>query len=190
MEANIKDTGKLRISEEDWKKFSNAYKRFVKANKEICDEVRGLTPDILEKDLIDAAKFKKGYYKNKDGLYIYVKGIEVTNDTGNLLRMGFNGEDRGVWIHFCEVDDKRVEYMDLPIASFSCSYFNPRWCKPSQLMKPTTKEDFDAQVQKAVGNICADYTEKRDIKEYIDYMKKFDKLEKKYEKFFTSILSE
>lgn len=178
-----------KVTEEDWKKFSKDLKKFADANKDIVHELAGLTPHILEEDLKEALKYKKGYYKNENGLYVYVKGIEVTNDIGNLCRMGFNGEDRGVWIHFCEVDDKSVYYRDLPIASFSCSFFNPHWCKPKELLKPITKEEFDKQVKKAVKNICADYTEKRDPKEYLEYFKKEEKFYKKYEKFCHNVFS-
>jgi len=162
-----------------WDEYVQAVKEFNQDKKEIMSEIEGLTPHILREHLEEAVKYKKGYYKNNKGQYEYVKGIEVTNDTGNLCRMGFNGEDRGVWIHYCIIDDDSVHQLDCPVFMFT-SQFNPRITPKDELMKPTTKEDFDAQVERTVKNLIADYPEKRNPQEYLDYMKGFDKLCENY----------
>lgn len=156
---------------------------YFKAHKEIIDEIEGLTEWKLREDLQEAVQFTHGYFKNKKGEYRYLKGIEVTNDTGNLCRMGYNGEDRGVWVHYCEVDDKHVIYNDVPIGVFTY-WLNPSCVSDKDVFVPTTKEDFDQQVQKTVQNIISDYQEKRDAKEYLDFLNGWnglcDKVRKEY----------
>lgn len=150
-------------------------KNFFDKNKEIISEIAGLTTHILEEDLKEALSIQKGYFKNKKGEYLFVKGIEVTNDTGNLLRMGFNGEDRGVWVHYVSLTKDSIIYNDIPIAAF-INQTNPRLNKPDVLMVPTTKEDFEEQLTKTVKNIISDYQEKRDIREYLNVFDEWDQL--------------
>ena len=92
----------------------------------------------------------------------------MTNDTGNLSRMGYNGEDRGVWIHYCLVEDRSVTYIDSPISLFSGCYFNEALCKPEELMYATTKEDFEDKVKKVIEVLTEDYSENVNPKEYYD----------------------
>ena len=167
---------KYKESSSEWNKAFNKLKDYAYAHKEILNRVSGLTMDILLKDLKDASKYKKGYYKNKRGAYIYVKGIEVTNDLSNLCRMGYNGEDRGVWIHYCMVDNRSVNYIDVPVSTFNVTYFNKRWAKPDELLHRTTKEEFEAKVKETVNTLCADYTEDINPKEYQKVVKGFCKL--------------
>lgn len=159
---------------------------FVNQNKEISEEIEYLTVGILRKDLEEALKYDKGYYKNKKGLYIYIKGIEVTNDVSNLCRMGYNGEDRGVWIHYCEIQDKRAMYLDLPIGTFCGALFS-RNLPEEERLYPTTKEDFDSQVKKTIENITSDYEQKRDVREYLDFFEKWDKLYDEVKKDYENI---
>lgn len=159
---------------------------FLKENEEISDETRYLTEWILRKDLKEALNYNKGYYKNEKGKYIYVKGIEVTNDVSNLCRMGYNGEDRGVWVHYCEVENNSAMYVDVPIGSFQGMMFSKSLPK-DELMHPITKEEFDAQVKKALENITADYEQKRDVQEYIDFFEKWDKLYEEVKKDYENI---
>ena len=170
---------KKEFDTQRWDEYVQAVEDFTKDKKEIMGEIEGLTPHILKEHLEEAVQYKKGYYKNDKGQYEYVKGIEVTNDVSNLCRMGFNGEDRGVWIHYCIIDDDSVRQFDSPVFMFS-SQFNPRITPKDELMKPTTKEDFDAQVERTVKNLIADYPEKRNPQEYLDYMEGFDKLCEEY----------
>lgn len=162
-----------------WNEFTDKLAKFGKERKEIMEEIQYLTPHILKEHLEEAVQYKKGYYKNKKGQYEYVKGIEVTNDTSNLCRMGYNGEDRGVWIHYCIIDDDSVRQFDCPVFMFS-SQFNPRITPKDELMKPTTKEDFEAQVERTIKNLVADYQEKRNPQEYLDYINGFEKICEEY----------
>lgn len=150
--------------------------KFIEDNKEVLNEILGLTPNILKDHLKEALQIQKGYFKNKKGEYQYVKGIEVTNDIGNLCRMGFNGEDRGVWIHYVLLNEHSVLYNDVPIFMFT-NKMNPAWTKPEDLLVPTTKEDFMQQLAKTIGNIVAPYQEKRDINEYLDVLNGWSDLE-------------
>ena len=134
---------------------------FVKQNVEILGKLKGLTIGVLEDQLKEAIKCNKGYYKNNKGHYVFVKGIEITNDTSNLCRMGFNGEDRGVWIHYSEITDKRVMYDDVPVFVFT-SRMNPNVTAEDEILKPISKEEFDAQVVKTTNNIIAEYKEELD----------------------------
>lgn len=152
---------------------------FTDENSELISEIAGLTPGILKKDLEEAKGYQKGYYKNNKGVYWYVKGIEVTNDTLNLLRMGFNGEDRGVWVHYCEVKDHSICDNDVPICAFS-SLFDPRFTPKDELMHKTTKEDFENKVAEVTKTVLADYQEKRSVTEYLGFMRKFVKMCSKY----------
>lgn len=151
----------------------NKLETFISEYKEILDKMSGLTCDKLLSDLQEAVKYKKGYYKNGKGNYIYIKGIEVTNDTGNLSRMGYNGEDRGVWIHYCLVDDRSVTYIDSPIALFSGCYFNEALFKTEELMHATTKEDFEDKVKKVIEVMTEDYSENINPKEYYDVANRY-----------------
>ena len=149
-----------------------------KKNRDIMAEVIGLTEWKLRDDLAKAVKYKKGYYKNAKGQCIYVKGIEVTNDTSNLLRMGYNGEDRGVWVHYCIADERTVSYNDVPVNTFA--FFLNEGCVPQdEVFKPSTKEEFERTVARAVANFTSDYEEKRNVEEYVDF---FGKLDEIYEK--------
>lgn len=150
------------------KELMNKLETFSNEHKEILGRISGLTCDKLLSDLQEAIKYQKGYYKNGKGDYIYIKGVEVTNDTGNLSRMGYNGEDRGVWIHYCLVEDRSVTYIDSPISVFSGCYFNKASCKPKELMHTTTKEDFDDKVKKVIEVLIEDYSENVNPKEYYD----------------------
>lgn len=155
---------------------------YFKAHKEIIKEIEGLTEWKLFEDLQDAINIQHGYFKNDIGEYLYVKGIEVTNDTGNLCRMGYNGEDRGVWVHYCEIDDRRAIYNDIPVTTFT--YFMSNAVEEKKRLKPITKEEFEQQVQKTIQNFISDYQEKRDINEYYDFMSGWndlcDKVRKEY----------
>lgn len=164
--------------DEKLQKFLNKLKAYIDSNKEILDKTSGLTQDILLKDLKEASKYEKGYYKNNNGTYIFVKGIEVTNDLDNLCRMGYNGEDRGVWIHYCIVDERSVNYIDTPMSYFTVTFFNASWCKPDELMHPTTKEDFEAKIKQTVEMLCADYKDAVNPKEYYKVISGLDKLYK------------
>ena len=146
----------------------NKLETFISEYKEILDKISGLTCDKLLSDRQEAVKYQKGYYKNEKGNYIYIKGIEVTNDTWNLSRMGYNGEDRGVWIHYCLVDDRSITYIDSPISVFSGCYFNEEVFKPEELMRTTTKEDFEDKVKKVIEVLTDDYSENINPKEYYD----------------------
>lgn len=146
----------------------NKLEAFRSEHREILDKISGLTCDKLLSDLQEAVKYQKGYYKNGKGDYIYIKGIEVTNDTWNLSRMGYNGEDRGVWIHYCLVEDRSVTYIDSPISLFSGCYFNEALCKPEELMYATTKEDFEDKVKKVIEVLTEDYSKNVNPKEYYD----------------------
>lgn len=150
-------------------------KEFFDKNKEIIAEIAGLTTWILKQDLKTALSIQKGYFKNKKGEYLFVKGIEVTNNTGDLLRMGFNGEDRGVWVHYVSLTNKVILYNDVPIASF-VNRTDPRFVNELDLMVPTTKEDFEEQFTKTIKNILSDYSEKRDIHEYLNVLNEWEKL--------------
>lgn len=174
----------------EWDKFLNKLKAYGDAHEEILNRTRGLTTGILLKDLKDASKYKKGYYKNKKGVYIYVKGIEVTNDLSDLCRMGYNGEDRGVWIHYCMVDDRSVNYIDVPVSTFNVTYFNKSWAKPDELLHRTTKEEFEAKVKETVNTLCADYTEDINPKEYHKVIKGLCKLYDEFEQNIISFLPE
>ena len=148
---------------------------YFKANKKLVSEIEYLTEGKLKEDLEDAIKFQHGYFKNKKGEYRFLKGIEVTNDVGNLCRMGYNGEDRGVWVHYCELDDRRVIYNDVPVGVFTY-WMNPSCVDADSLFEPTTKEDFDEQVKKTINNIISEYQEKRDANEYLDFLNNWDNL--------------
>lgn len=150
-------------------------KEFFDKNKEIIAEIAGLTTWILKQDLKTALSIQKGYFKNKKGEYLFVKGIEVTNNTGDLLRMGFNGEDRGVWVHYVSLTNKVILYNDVPIASF-VNRTDPRFVNELDLMVPTTKEDFEEQFTKTIKNILSDYSEKRDIHEYLNVLNEWENL--------------
>lgn len=150
-------------------------KDFLKKYKEIIAEITGLNLWILERDLKDAVSIQKGYFKNKKGEYLFVKGIEVTNDIGNLLRMGYNGEDRGVWVHYVYLTKDSIIYNNIPIASF-INQTDPRFNNPDTLMIPTPKEDFEEQLTKTIKNILSDYHEKRDIQEYLGILNEWNQL--------------
>lgn len=154
----------------------NKLEAFRSEHREILDKILGLTCDKLLSDLQEAIKYQKGYYKNGKGDYIYIKGIEVTNDTGNLSRMGYNGEDRGIWIHYCLVEDRSVTYIDSPISIFSGYYFNEALCKPEELMYATTKEDFENKVKKMIKVLTEDYSENVNPKEYYDVANEWNDL--------------
>lgn len=173
-----------------WQVFLNKLKVYSDAHKEILGKISGLTQDKLLEDLKEASKYEKGYYKNNNGVYIYVKGIEVTNDLFDICRMGFNGEDIGVWIHYCIVDDRSVDYIDTPVSVFETTYFNKRWAKPNELMHPTTKEDFETKVRETVKTLCADYTEAINPMEYHKVVSGWAQLYDEFEKVMTSCLKE
>ena len=154
---------------------------FFNKHEDVFKEISGLTYHILKDNLEEAVKYNRGYYKNDKGEYLYLKGIEVTNDTGNLCRMGYNGEDRGVWVHFCSVTDKKVSYVDVPICMFK-SKFDPRFTGDDELMKPTTKEDFDNKVKETISNIISDYEQKREPSEYLSVLNEFESLWGEFEK--------
>lgn len=158
------------------KELMNKLEAFRTEHKEILDKILGLTYDKLLSDLQEAVKYQKGYYKNGKGDYIYIKGIEVTNDTGNLSRMGYNGEDRGVWIHYCLVDNRSVTYIDSPISVFSGCYFNEALFKPEELMHATTKEDFEDKVKKVIEILTKDYSENVNPKEYYNVANEWNDL--------------
>lgn len=172
------------------RKCLNKLSAYNDAHKEILNRTSGLTTDILLKDLKDASKYKKGYYKNKKGVYIYVKGIEVTNDLADICRMGYNGEDRGVWIHYCMVDDRSVNYIDVPVSTFNITYFNKSSAKPDELLHRTTKEEFEAKVKETVNTLCADYTEDINPNEYHKIIKGWCKLYDEFEQNIISFLPE
>ena len=154
----------------------NKLEAFRSEHRKILDKMSGLTCDKLLSDLQEAVKYQKGYYKNGKGDYIYIKGIEVTNDTGNLSRMGYNGEDKGVWIHYCLVDDRSVTYIDSPISVFSGCYFNEALSKPKELMHATTKEDFENKVNKVIEVLTEDYSENVNPKEYYNVANEWSNL--------------
>lgn len=184
MEKNYKEINS------EWYKRLKKLKTYSDAHEEILNRTSGLTTDILLKDLKDASKHKKGYYKNKKGVYIYVKGIEVTNDLSDLCRMGYNGEDRGVWIHYCMVDDRSINYIDVPVSTFNVTYFNKRWAKSDELLHRITKEEFEAKVKETVNTLCADYTEDINPKEYQKVVKGWCKLYDEFEKAIIPSLPE
>ena len=153
-------------------------KKLMDENKEIVNEICGLEIETLYEHLQLAKKYNKGYYKNKDGEYIFVKGIEVTNNTGDLCRMGFNGETRGVWIHYCIISDILCVNTNEPIYVFD-SKFNPYFTEPKKLMKPTTKRAFNMKMKSVISKMAKPYESKREVSEYLDFLDKFVKL---YEK--------
>lgn len=151
------------------------FRRFVDKNSDIVNRIDGLDQVRLAKDLKLASKFKCGYYKNKAGTFIHVKGIEVTNDTGDLLRMGFNGEDKGVWVHYCIVDDTSIINTSKPVNTFSC-YFSKDWNTRTGVMRKVTKEEFDKKVEEVTRSINSDYESAIDPNEYLKVVRKFNKL--------------
>lgn len=167
------------ITKERIKEYVGKMKVFCNENKDVLERVNGLTWQKLKEDLEEAVQYQRGYYKNDKGEYCYVKGIEVTNDTGNLLRMGMNGEDRGVWVHYCYLEDRRVGYVDVPIATFLMKH-DARFTNPDELMKPTTREDFEEQVKRTIQNIVADYPEAVDVQHYLDVIHGADALDEEY----------
>ena len=162
--------------ESNWKLSFDKLKKYVDVNKEIFDKTIGLTTDILLDNLKDAIKYEKGYYKNDNGVYIHIKGIEITNDLTNICRMGYNGEDRGVWIHYCLVDDRSITYIDSPISVFSGCYFDEEVFKSEELMRTTTKEDFEDKVKKVIEILTNDYSENINPKEYYDVVNRYRNL--------------
>ena len=154
-------------------------------NSDIYKEIEGLTLHKLLADLHEALIYDKGYYKNNDNEFIYVKGIEVTNDIANISRMGFNGEDKGVWIHYAVLNKKEIYYYDKPVSSFS-SFFSACMNSPEKKFYTCTKEEFEEQLKTVISNILSDYEGKRPIKEYFDFVKN---LNESYEKFENSIIS-
>ena len=74
-----------------------------------------------------------------------------------------------------EVDEKHVSYRDVPIFVFT-GKFDPRFTSKDELMRPTTKEDFEQAVQRTVENINADYPESVEPKEYLDVVTEWGKM--------------
>lgn len=168
-----------KITKERIDEYVGKMKAYTNEHEYVLGRISGLTWHRLKRDLEEAVQYQRGYYKNAKGEYRYVKGIEVTNDTGNLCRMGMNGEDRGVWVHFCEVNDRKAGYYDVPISMFTSKH-DARFTAPDELMKPTTREDFEAQVQRTMRNIIADYAEAVDAQHYLDVMNGVDALCEEY----------
>ena len=54
-------------------------KNLYNKHKVILDKISGLMLEPLVEQLKEAVKCKTGYFKNENGVYIYIKGIEVTN---------------------------------------------------------------------------------------------------------------
>ncbi len=150
-------------------------KNLYNKHKVILNKISGLMLEPLVEQLKEAVKCKTGYFKNENGVYIYIKGIEVTNDTGNLLRMGMNGEDMGVWIHYTLVDKRSINYIDSPIYSFTIPYFS-EIAMSKDKMYPITKEDFDAQVKTVTESFCSPYQDAINPKEYLNVIKKKETL--------------
>lgn len=151
---------------------------FSESRKEVASDIKGLMLDKLIEDLQEAVKYKRGYYKNQKGEYLYVKGIEVTND---MSKTGYNGESRGVLIHYSEVSDTCCEAYSVPLVMFH-SKFDPEFTDEKELMKPTTKEDFENKVKSTVEDICSDYQEKRPLDDYIQVVTEYvELLESLYE---------
>lgn len=159
--------------------------KYYITNKSIIDRMTGLTQEILLTHLKEAINYQKGYYKNGNGVYLYIKGIEVTNDLSNLSRMGYNGEDRGVWVHYCLVDDKSVTYLDTPITTFNANWFNKKFCKKKELMHPITKDEFEDKVKTTVETLCADYDGAIDPEKYHEVAKTWIALMNKFLNFET-----
>lgn len=157
-------------------------KRFSTENAEVLSEIYGLSLGTLKRHLEKASKYQRGYYKNKRGEYIHVKGIEVTNNTGDLLRMGFNGEDRGVWVHYCIISPKSIAHKDDPISMFDY-LFDKNWVSDDEVFIPTTKEDFERQFEETTKTILSDYTQKRDVQEYINAVDGMVGLFNEYEQY-------
>ena len=150
-------------------------KALYNKHKVILNKTSGLMLEPLVEQLNEAVKYKTGYFKNEKGVYIYIKGIEVTNDTSNLLRMGMNGESMGVWIHYTLVDERSINYIDTPIYSFTVPYFS-KLAKPEDKMHPITKEDFDTQVKMITENFCSPYQDAINPKEYLNVINKKEAL--------------
>lgn len=151
-------------------------KSYASEHEDILKLADGLSTDKLLTDLKEAMKYHKGYYANSRSVFIYVKGIEMTNDVADLCRMGFNGEDRGIWIHYCIIDGRSVSYVDVPISSFVVNYFDRRYCKKDELMHPITKEEFEGKVRDTINVICSDYEKAIDVNECYKVIKKFEEL--------------
>lgn len=144
-----------------------------KKNEELYNEIDGLTHGFLERDLEEAVKYNRGYFKNDDGEYMFLKGIEVDNNTGNLCKMGYNGEDRGVWARYVIISDNKVLDLNHPISMFT-SNFSRMFVAEKKVFRETTKEEFDAQVEKTIRSMCAPFDQKREPKEYLDALKEGD----------------
>ena len=152
--------------------------KLMDENKEIVNEICGLEIETLYEHLQLAKKYNKGYYKNKDGEYLFVKGIEVTNNTGDLCRMGFNGETRGVWVHYCLISDTECVNTNVPVFTFD-SKFDPSLTEPKKLMKSTTKRAFNRKMKSVISKMAKQYESKREVSEYLDFLDKFIELYKK-----------
>ena len=163
------------IDMKSYEQYKSEMDEYDSKYKEVMDEIVGLTGWILEEDLKDAVKYAKGYYKNNKGQYLFIKGIEVTNDTGNLCRMGYNGEDRGVWIHYAFIDEHQIMNNDIPIGMFMF-YTNPRCVDDEHVFTPTTKEEFEKKFRQLCWTLHIDADSQLASSDYREFAEEFYKL--------------
>lgn len=163
-EALLKEAKRARHSDE-----LNAH---VQKHRCIYDDIKHLTSSRLNEDLKAAKKYEHGYFKNDKGVYIYVKGFEV-DGTCNLLRGGYNAEDHGVYVHYAYVDEHTCSTRDIPMCAFE-SLFS-QWQDKADRFYRTSKECFDNAVKTFVDKVTEPYKERHSIKEYIDFIRVYDK---------------
>ena len=152
------------------------FDKFIADNKAIYDNIKYLTISVLHEKLKFAKSIKCGYFKNDDGSYLYIKGIEVYGDVGDLCRMGYNGEDRGVFAHYVTIDANGMTIHNEDVGRLQ--YYMSSAVADNLRYYKCDKAEFDAMVASMVHSIHTVPDACTDIDNYIQFVDKYTELSK------------
>lgn len=139
----------------------NEINEFFSENCDILLKTRGFGQHNLMNELRNIKKPKRGYYKNSQGLYIFIKSVELKDD--------------GLFINYCVVDDNHIRILSESAKNFNGLYFSDI-CNPNRRMAPTTKDDFETKVKEVTESVCSEGEESIDVEKYITTLDKWQHL--------------
>ncbi len=115
-------------------------KSFVHKNKDFIEKLEDFPPDLLIRDLQFACDNDKGYYKDNDDNYFYIKGIKFNDEE---LESISEEPDSILNIEFTIVTENSITNHLMPINVFIDSFIENKLCASS-------KKEFEKVITKVV----------------------------------------
>ena len=117
-------------------------KVFVRKNRSLIDRLEDFPPELIIKDLQLACDIDKGYYKDDDDNYFYIRGVDFDDDAE--LEIISENPDSILFINFTLVSEDSVVNHYMPMNVFAESFLNTK-------LKGSTKKEFEKMVTKVIN---------------------------------------